>query len=75
MRTCQMQDRVRFEMATIKQTRLKMEEKKENSLSDNDKELIKQAVLESAAKNTGMLPDEIAESLCRAIYLIDSYKH
>ena len=52
-----------------------MEEKKENSLSERDKERIKQAVLESAAKNTGMLPDEIAESLCRAIYLIDSYKH
>lgn len=52
-----------------------MEEKQENSLSDKDKNLIKQAVLESAAKNTGMSPDEIAESLCRAIYLIDSYKH
>ena len=68
-------DEVCFEIATIKQTRLKMEEKQESSLSDKDKNLIKQAVLESAAKNTGMLPDEIAESLCRAIYLIDSYKH
>lgn len=62
-------------MATIKQTRLKNGRKQENSLSDKDKNLIKQAVLESAAKNTGMSPDEIAESLCRAIYLIDSYKH
>ncbi|ADO96301.1 Hypothetical protein R2846_0896 [Haemophilus influenzae R2846] len=52
-----------------------MEKKQEKSLSDSDKSRIKQAVLESAAKNTGMSPDEIAESLCRAIYLIDSYKH
>lgn len=52
-----------------------MEEKKENSLSDNDKELIKQAVLESAAKNTNLPPDKLAKSICDAIYLIDSYKH
>ena len=69
----QMQDRVRFEMANIKQTRLKMEEKKENSLSDNDKELIKQAVLESAAKNTNLAPSELAESVCSAVMFIDSY--
>jgi len=68
-------DEVCFEMADIKQTRLKMEEKKENSLSDNDKELIKQAVLESAAKNTNFPPDKLAKSICDAIYLIDSYKH
>lgn len=79
----QMQDRVRFEMANIKQTRLKMEviiaiieaEEKQESLSEFDKERIKQAVLENAAKNAGMSPDKVAESLCRAIYLIDSYKH
>ncbi|EDJ87648.1 hypothetical protein CGSHi22121_00057 [Haemophilus influenzae 22.1-21] len=52
MKPLRMIDEVCFEMVTIKQTRLKMEEKQENSLSDNDKELIKQAVLESAAKNT-----------------------
>lgn len=69
----QMQDRVRFEIANIKQTRLKMEEKKENSLSDNDKELIKQAVLESAAKNTNLAPSELAESVCSAVMFIDSY--
>lgn len=73
MRTCQMQDRVRFEMATIKQTRLKMEEKQESSLSERDKWLIKQAVLESAAKNTNLTPGELAESLCQAIRFIDSY--
>ena len=51
-----------------------MEEKKENSLSDNDKELIKQAVLESAAKNTSLTPSELAEALCLAIKFIDSYE-
>ena len=66
-------DEVCFEMANIKQTRLKMEEKKENSLSDNDKELIKQAVLESAAKNTNLAPSELAESVCSAVMFIDSY--
>ena len=71
----QMQDRVCFEMANIKQMRLEMEEKQESSLSDNDKELVKQAVLESAAKNTNFPPDKLAKSICDAIYLIDSYKH
>ena len=52
-----------------------MEEKQENSLSDKDKERIKQAVLESAARNTEIPPDELAESLCRAILLVDSYEH
>lgn len=46
---------------------------KENSLSDNDKELIKQAVLESASKNNYLTPDELAESLCQAIVFIDAY--
>lgn len=68
-----------FEMADIKQTRLKMEEKKEKkekkekSLSDKDKNLIKQAVLESAAKNTNLTPSELAESVCSAVMFIDSY--
>ncbi|MEX4112080.1 hypothetical protein MZA18_06925 [Haemophilus influenzae] len=66
-------DEVCFEMVTIKQTRLKMEEKQENSLSDNDKELIKQAVLESADKNTNLTPSELAESVCSAVMFIDSY--
>lgn len=70
-----MQDRVCFEMANIKQMRLEMKEKKENSLSERDKERIKQAVLESAAKNTNFPPDKLAKSICDAIYLIDSYKH
>ena len=66
-------DEVCFEMANIKQTRLKMEEKKENSLSDNDKELIKQAVLESDAKNTKVAASELAESVCSVVMFIDSY--
>ena len=70
-----MQDRVHFEMANIKQTRLKMEEKQENSLSERDKWLIKQAVLESAAKNTNLTPSELAESVCSAVVFIDSYGH
>ena len=66
-------DEVCFEMVTIKQTRLKMEEKQENSLSERDKERIKQAVLESAAKNTNLTPSELAESVCSAVMFIDSY--
>ena len=66
-------DEVCFEMVTIKQTRLKMEEKQENSLSERDKEQIKLAVLESATKNTSLTPGELAESLCQAIRFIDSY--
>ncbi len=37
-----------------------MEEEKEKSLSDIDKKLIKQAVLENAAKNVGMPPAKAA---------------
>ena len=66
-------DEVCFEMANIKQTRLKMEEKQEKSLSDKDKNLIKQAVLESAAKNTNLTPSELAESVCSAVMFIDPY--
>lgn len=60
-------------MADIKQMRLKMEEKKENSLSERDKDQIKWAVLESAAKNTNLPPDNIAKALCRAFTFIDLY--
>ena len=59
-------------MANIKQTRLKMKENKK--ISPNDKEKIKWAVLESAAKNTSLTPSELAESLCLAIKFIDSYE-
>lgn len=65
-------DEVCFEMANIKQTRLKMKENKK--ISPNDKEKIKWAVLESAAKNTSLTPSELAESLCLAIKFIDSYE-
>ncbi|WP_136430323.1 hypothetical protein [Haemophilus influenzae] len=66
-------DEVCFEMVDIKQTRLKNgRKKKEKSLSDKDKNLIKQAVLESAAKNTSLTPLELAESLCKAFILIQA---
>ena len=70
MRTCQMQDRVRFEMANIKQMRLKMEEKKENSLSERDKENIKWAVLR-AVENGCLEPELIAQRCCSAIEIIN----
>ena len=50
--------------------RLKMEEKKK--ISPNDKEKIKWAVLESAAKNTSLTPLELAESLCKAFIWIQA---
>ena len=65
-------DEVCFEMANIKQMRLKMEEKKK--ISPNDKEKIKWAVLESAARNTSLTPSELAEALCLAIKFIDFYE-
>ena len=68
-------DEVCFEMATIKQTRLKMEEKQESSLSERDKERIKQAVLESAAKNTNLKPNEVATQLCEAFTSIQAYTY
>ena len=43
-------------------------------LSDSDKNRIKQAILESVAKNTDYPPDELAKLTCKAICLIDSYK-
>lgn len=68
-------DEVCFEMVTIKQTRLKMEEKQENSLSERDKERIKQAVLESAAKNMNLKPNEVATQLCEAFTSIQAYTY
>ena len=72
MRTRQMQDRVRFEMATIKQMRLKMEEEKENSLSERDKENIKWAVLR-AVENGCLDPALIADRCCSAFERINRY--
>lgn len=65
-----MQDRVHFEMANIKQTRLKMEEKQENSLSERDKENIKWAVLR-AVENGCLEPELIAQRCCSAIEIIN----
>lgn len=48
-----------------------MEEEK--SLSDKDKNLIKQAVLESAVKNARAAPSALDEKLCQAIKFIDLY--
>ena len=50
-------------------------EEHQNSLSVSDKDQIKQAVLASAAQNTRFPPHILAEYLCRAILLIDSYEH
>lgn len=72
MRTRQMQDRVCFEMADIKQTRLKMEEKKENSLSERDKDQIKWAVLR-AVENGCLEPALIADRCCFAFERINRY--
>ena len=52
-----------------------MEEEKEKSLSDKDKRLIKQAVLESAAKNTNLNPNEVATQLCEAFTSIQAYTY
>lgn len=54
-------------------TTVKIEEH-QNSLSEIEKDQIKQAVLASAAQNTRFPPHILAEYLCRAILLIDSYK-
>ena len=50
-----------------------MEEKKK--ISPNDKEKIKQAVLESAAKNTNLKPNEVAAQLCEAFTSIQAYTY
>lgn len=55
-------------------TTVKIEEH-QNSLSEIEKDQIKQAVLASAAQNTRFPPHILAEYLCRAILLIDSYEH
>ena len=68
----QMQDRVRFEMANIKQTRLRMEEKQEKSLSERDKEQIKWAVLR-AVENGCLEPALIADRCCFAFERINRY--
>ena len=57
------------QLGNPKELTLKIEE---NSLSDSDKSRIKQAVLESAAKNTILTPLELAESLCKAFILIQA---
>lgn len=60
---------VNDQLGNPKELTLKIEE---NSLSDSDKSRIKQAVLESAAKNTSLMPLELAESLCKAFILIQA---
>ena len=67
-----MQDSVRFEMVTIKQTRLKMEERQESSLSERDKEQIKWAVLR-AVENGCLAPALIADRCCFALERINRY--
>ncbi|ABQ99284.1 hypothetical protein CGSHiGG_00945 [Haemophilus influenzae PittGG] len=67
-------DEVCFEMADIKQTRFKYGRKtRKKAYLIKIKNLIKQAVLESAAKNTNLTPSELAESVCSAVMFIDSY--
>ena len=61
---------VNDQLGNPKELTLKIEE---NSLSERDKERIKQAVLESAAKNTNLTPSELAESVYSAVVFIDSY--
>lgn len=59
-------------MANIKQMRLEMEEKQENSLSERDKDQIKWAVLR--AVETGFLePALIADRCCSAFERINRY--
>lgn len=65
-------DEVCFEMVTIKQTRLKMEEKQENSLSERDKEQIKWAVLR-AVENGCLEPVLVADRCCFALERINRY--
>nr|DAK06746.1 MAG TPA: hypothetical protein [Caudoviricetes sp.] len=67
-----MQDRMRFEMANIKQMRLEMEEKQENSLSERDKDQIKWAVLR-AVENGCLEPALIADRCCFAFERINRY--
>ena len=45
------------------------------NLPECERERIKQAILNSVARNTNYPPDELAKLTCDAICLIDSYKH
>ncbi len=45
------------------------------NLPERERERIKQAILNSVARNTNYPPDELAKLTCDAICLIDSYKH
>ena len=65
-------EKVCFEMANIKQMRLEMEEKQENSLSERDKENIKWAVLR-AVENGCLEPALIADRCCFAFERINRY--
>ena len=65
-------DEVCFEMVTIKQTRLKMEEKQESSLSERDKEQIKLDVLR-AVENGCIEPALISDRCCFALERINRY--
>ncbi len=60
------------QLGNPKELTLKLEE---NSLSDFDKSKIKQAVLESAAKNTNLKPNEVATQLCEAFTSIQAYTY
>ncbi|HDL1147055.1 TPA: hypothetical protein PWU44_002413 [Mannheimia haemolytica] len=64
-----------FEIAKLALLNEQMGNIKEESLSGSDKNRIKQAILESVARNTDYPPDELAILACKAICLIDSYKH
>ena len=63
---------VNDQLGNPKELTLKIEE---NSLSERDKERIKQAVLESAAKNTNLKPNEVATQLCEAFTSIQAYTY
>ena len=45
------------------------------NLPERERERIKQAILNSVARNTNYPPVELAKLTCDAICLIDSYKH
>ena len=49
-----------------------IEIEKQKSLSDSDKERIKEALLRSAAENTNFLPEYLAESLIKGFLLVDN---
>lgn len=60
------------QMGNIKDLEVSFKEEKE-SLSDEDKYYIKQAVLEQAKHSGCEHPDVLAESLCKAIVLINQF--